>query len=57
MSLPKSCKTKSCYSQQYGCSLLYDCEIYEDTMADAKYEVWLESDEARELLKEEENDS
>ena len=52
MSLPKSCKKKSCYDSQYGCSKLNDCGIYQDMEADAMYDDWKDSDEARELFEE-----
>ena len=39
MSLPKSCKTKSCYGADYGCTRLDDCQIYQDLKAE--YEMMM----------------
>lgn len=53
MSLPKSCKSKSCYDSQYGCTRLIDCQIYQDLKAEYEYEMmmcdnWTDEDEENE---------
>jgi len=39
LTLPKSCKTKNCFDSQYGCTRLYDCEIYQDLQAEYQNEM------------------
>lgn len=41
MSLPNSCKTKSCYDADYGCTRLNDCQIYQDLKAEYEYEMMM----------------